>query len=248
MLRNWRQKAEAFALNKLHARSTEVVDHPYLLEQLSTFSRVDFAFSYRFQTRPKALTESFILESSSLLYMMLESAYLRASSIMKRDRFVFTLTNEMILKDDRVVYEGELITHLTPFAYYFGLMAEMLDNKEMEELFEYIEGFPSVQLGMQPSVGQNVPYLVSRVNPRRTRIQVNQKPFIFENGLLTTSDLLTFLARATHFGPVAIDGINDRSTFLKISRLLEKIEDGFDYSEVIIDKGNPENWELNEGI
>lgn len=243
-LKRWKNDAEKFALNKIAEYSSAIVHDPILLEQLSTFARVRFEYSLPSQS--KIINEEFIQEATYIIYSMIGCAYLRASNFLKRDRFVFALSLQIEPGKNKVNISGELTTHLTPFGYYFGLLADMLNKADINQIVEYLEGSPQLSLRIQPAIGNFIPYIISRVDPTVIRIIPNKDSFIFKNGLVTTSDLLTFLARSTLGGPLVIDDINDSASHEKIMKLLDKIEDGFDLTEVSISTHDPENWEINK--
>lgn len=246
LLVQWKTDAESFAANKISIRTSEILHDPQLLEQLSTFARVDFEYALPFNPNVEGKSESFIKDATQIIYSMIGCAYLQTSKYLKRDRFVFALSLDFDIKENRILFYGQLITHLTPFGYFFGIFAEMLNNRQIDEIINYINLFPSIKISRQAALGQFIPYKISRINPTKIRIECNVDRFIFKKGLITTSDLLTFLSHSTRKGILVVDDINDADSFRKIMNLYEKIEGGFDLTEICIDIEDPEKWFVND--
>ena len=173
---------------------------------------------------------------------MIVCSYIQTSKYLKRDKFVFALSLNFEIEQDRICFYGELITHLTPFGFYFGVMAEMLNQVKIDELIEYINSVPFINYRRQLAFGSFIPYKISRVNPAKIMVECNPAKFIYENGLISTSDLLIFLSQSTRKGITVVDDLNDVESLNKFMKLYEKIENGFDFSEVEIDTEDPENW------
>lgn len=246
LLNLWKSKAERFAANKISLRTTEIIHEPQLLEQLSSFARVDFEYALPHNLNNDEEIKNFIKDATLVIYKMISCAYLQTSKYLKRDKFVFALSLDVDIEDDKIHFFGELITHLTPFGYYFGVFAEMLNQRKIDEIIEYMDSFPEIIISRQLVLGKFIPYKISRINPTKVRIEWNRNRFIFKEGLITTSDLLTFLAQATHGGILVLDDINDEDSVHKILKLHEKIENGFNLTEVSIDTGDPEKWSVNQ--
>lgn len=246
LLNSWKSNAERFAANKISVRTTEIIHEPQLLEQLSTFARVDFEYALPFTLKKDEDIKNFIKDATLVIYNMISCAYLQTSKYLKRDKFVFALSLNVDIRDDKIYFFGELITHLTPFGYYFGVFAEMLNQRKIDEIIEYMNSFPKIIVSRQLVLGEFIPYKISRINPTKVRIEWNSNRFIFKKGLVTTSDLLTFLAQSTRGGILVLDDVNDEDSINKILKLHEKIENGFNLTEVCIDNDDPEKWTVNE--
>lgn len=246
ILNSWKSDAERFAANKISVRTTEIVHEPQLLEQLSSFARVDFEYALPLTLEKDEEIKNFIKDATLVIYNMISCAYLQTSKYLKRDKFVFALSLSVDIKGNSICFFGELITHLTPFGYYFGVFAEMLNQRKIDEIIEYMNSFPKITVSRQLILGKFIPYKISRINPTKVRIEWNSNRFIFKKGLVTTSDLLTFLAQATRGGILVLDDVNDKDSIHKILKLYEKIENGFNLTEVSIDIDDPEKWIVNE--
>lgn len=245
LLNNWKADAEHFAKNSLSKKTTEIIHHPELLNQLSTFARIDFQYSYAYDQESDKDYKTYVIDATKVVYRMIACAYLQTAQFLKRDRFIFGFNINAEVKDNKVLFFGEVVTHLTPFGYFFGKLTTMLNNGKIKEVYAYMDSFPTIAIAKDIVLGNLNPFKISRVNPTRIRIELNNERYIFKKGLLTTSDLLTFLLYSTNGGFVGIDDINDEDCINKISKLLCKIEDGFDFTEITIDVDDPENWFVN---
>ena len=245
-LRNWKIKAEQLARNKLYKKTSEIVDHPELLEQLSTFGRISFQYSMPFDLKTAGTPDEYMQNATKGIYDMIVCSYLKSARFMKRDKFVFVLSFDFEIGKGIMNFYGELITHLTPFGYYFGVLAEMLNRNQIDELIEYINSVPFISYRRQLAFGKMVPFKISRVNPAKIEIESNPNKMIFEDAVVSTSDLLILLAQSSKKGITVIDDINDAQSFNKLMNLYEKIENGFDFTEVSIDINNPEAWTVRD--
>ncbi|PWL29052.1 hypothetical protein [uncultured Roseivirga sp.] len=245
LLESWKNDAELLALNKMSKATNRIAVHPELLQQLSTFARVEFSYGLPLIGDSEESKIKSIQFSSSIVFNMIACSYLQTQTYLKRDKFVFGLTLNYEIENGYIYYQGELITHLTPFGYFFGIFADLLNEGSIDEIIDYINSFPTIKIKREYTFGQFKPYVISRVNPAKISIELNKNRFIFEKGILTTSDLLTLLASSLNTGIIMFDDINDPESFTKIVTLWNKIEDGFDMSEVSIDTDDAENWFVN---
>tara|TARA_R110002111_G_scaffold151143_1_gene217813 strand:- start:6 stop:1031 length:1026 start_codon:yes stop_codon:yes gene_type:complete len=246
VLTSWKRDAELFASNKIAQKTAEIIHDPQLLEQLSTFARVEFNYRIPFDHDQDGVSETYIKDAVQIVYTMISCAYLQTSKYLRRDKFVFSLSLSFDFEEGVTHFYGELITHLTPFGYYFGVLAQMLNKGQIDELADYLNSFPRIIISRQAALGTFVPYKISRINPSKIRMECNPRKFIFKKGLITTSDLLIFLSHSTRKGITVIDDVNDAESLTKLMKLYEKIEDGFDMTEVSIDIDNPEEWYVHD--
>lgn len=246
ILKSWKRNAEHFASNKIAKRTAEIIHDPQLLEQLSTFARVEFNYRIPFDYDKDGESEIYLKDAIKIVYTMISCAYLQTSKYLRRDKFVFALSLNFDFEESILHFYGELITHLTPFGYYFGVLADMLNKGQIDELADYLNSFPKIIISRQAAFGTFIPYKISRINPSKISIECNPRKYIFKKGLITTSDLLIFLSQSSQIGITIIDDVNDPESFSKLMKLYEKIENGFDMTEVLIDTDNPEEWHVND--
>lgn len=242
LLYSWKESAERFAANQISIRTSEIRHHPQLLEQLSTFARVEFNYLVPYNPEKDGESETYMSDATQIIFSMISGAYLQTSIYLKKDKFVFALSLKFEIKETVALFYGELITHITPFGYFFGLFAEMLNNGRIEEIADYINSSPRININLNAAVGTFVPYKIDRINPTKIAIQCDPHKFIFEKGIVTTSDLLIFLSQSSRKGVTIVDGVNDADSFEKLARLYDKIQDGFDLTEVSIEPEDPEKW------
>lgn len=112
-MNSWKRDAEHFASNKIAKRTTEIIHDPQLLEQLSTFARVEFNYRIPFDHNKDGESETYIKDAVKIVYTMISCAYLQTAKYLRRDKFVFALSLGFDFGKGVTHFYGELITHLT---------------------------------------------------------------------------------------------------------------------------------------
>jgi len=88
--------------------------------------------------------QTFMREATQIVYNMIGCAYLQTSKYLRRDRYVFVLSLSYEIKEKLILFSSELNTRITPFGYYFGVFAEMLNNGQIDEIAYYINSLPRI--------------------------------------------------------------------------------------------------------
>ena len=247
LLERWKVQAELEAKTQIEVSgSFRKSSQSGLAVQTTTISRVPFSMLLPF---PDGLDDAgkaeLFRETTRVLFNMIACAYLDAETTMKRSKFVFGLTLEQDIREDEIEIHGELISHLTPFAYQFATFVALVNEGRIEELLMRIDSYPQFGIRRQFKFGKFLPYRISRTNPSKVFIElIEETHYKFEGGM-STSDLILYFSAAVNGKLVVHDDVNDGPLLEKSVRLSTIMQDGFDLTEVWIDPSDPEKWELN---
>lgn len=249
LLEGWKKEAEMHARNLMETNTNYSTDYNWqfsLSQQLTTFSRVPFQVPSLVISKAKASSEELFHEANFIVFRMLACAYLEASSLTKKSEIVFGLTLRFELEDNDIIHIwGEMVTHLTSFAYRFGVLANLLEAANFDELFASMRKFPTIPIRRQFTFGTLIPYKISRTNPAEISVQQELKKVYTFKGDINTSQLMYYLCGGANGSLVVFDDQNDVQGLQKLSRLMEETVDGFDFSEIWINPNNPEDWAFN---
>ncbi len=248
LLKVWKKAAELNARNLVESSYSTGYNWQHgLSQQLTTFSRVPFHIPPLSISKATVPFEELFKEASFIVFRMLGCAYLETCRLMtKRSNIVFGLTfNYGQENEDLMDISGEMVTHLTPFAYRFGVLASLLEEAKFDELFAEMAKFPRIGIRRQVAFGTLIPYTISRTNPAQIFIKYDLKKVYTFSGDITTSELMYYFCGGANNSIIVFDDQNDVKGLQKMSRLLEETEDGFDFSEIWINPDNPEYWAFN---
>lgn len=249
ILREWKKEAELFAKEKIgNNYNTEYNWKFNLSNQLTTFSRVNFVvpiidMAGNTTGEQKDLLE-LIRETSVVISDIIACSYLETSHLIRRDNFYFALTIKVEKIDDKHYLFGELITHLTPFAYRFGVFADLLRKGDFDGFMSLYDQYPKIGIKRTIALGEFFPYKISRINPAKIEIEFVQKNIITLRGDITTSRLILYFAMGVNGKLVIFEDQNTKEQVEKNFKLIDKTADGFDLSEIWINPDNPEEWDF----
>lgn len=246
VINEWKVKAENFAQSQLNASYNTDYNWKYnLSDQLTTFSRVGFSLPIFLLEEGGELNFESVMKSSRYIFRLISNSYIETSHLTKRDNFSFALSLEVEQVEERYSFVGELITHLTPFAYRFGVFVDLLKRGDFEEFKKLYEQYPEVTIKNKVALGGKfLPYKISRINPAKINIEYTEQNTAFFNGDLTTSDLLLYFSLAVNGNLTVFDDQNERKQTEKNWRLINETIDGFDLSEIWINPEDPEKWDF----
>ena len=222
LLRKWKSKAEKSALSQLElTHSSKSNWKNSLTKQLTTFSRVEFYIPYVSPGDGVENPERIIAITTRLIFDMISCVYQDTSKLINRDNFVFALTIRVDRKDNLFNCSGELVTHLTPFAYHFGVLSELLNNGKIDELVDLMDSYPKIKLQGNFKCGTLSPFKISRINPAKIFIEfIEDSTYKFKQNL-TTSDLILYFTFGANGRVLIFDDQNKKKTYkekFKINR------------------------------
>lgn len=248
IIQEWKDKAEIFAKNQLENNYT--TDHNWkfnLSNQLTTFSRVDFIVPifkmFDENGEEKSLIKS-AQESSVLISDIIACSYLETSHQIKRDNFYFGLTLEIEKFEEKHYLVGELITHITPFAFRFGVFVDLIKNGDIDGYRALYNQYPSIKIKRTIALGKFFPYRISRINPAKIEIEFIYQNVVTLKGDITTSKLILYFALGVNGKLVIFEDQNTKEQAEKSLRLMNETIDGFDLSEIWINPDDPEMWDF----
>lgn len=74
LLVKWKEGAEDFAANKISIKTAEIRHDPQLLEQLSTFARVEFNYLFPYNAKIDGESVKYMSDATQIVYTMIANA------------------------------------------------------------------------------------------------------------------------------------------------------------------------------
>lgn len=245
LLGNWKNLAESLSLKRVsESYNTDYDWEASLSTQITSFSRVDFHFPFM-QVPKNESEEEFAKMMTRILFQMITCSYLDLVKNSKKEGLIFALSLNGEFSENKFSFGGELITHVTSFAFYFGQFVNFLKNQKIDELAEALNKYPKINIKREVAFGKFMPYKISRVNPAKIYIEYIEKEVYHLKGDLSTSDLILYFSAGVNRKVFLLDDQNELDQIEKTSRLLDETIDGFDLTEIWIDPTDCEKWSFN---
>ena len=139
--------------------------------------------------------------------------------MINRDNFYFALSLRIEHIEEKNYLTGELITHLTPFAYRFGVFVELIRKGDFDGFMSLYNRYPKIGIKRTIALGEFFPYKISRINPAKIEIAFIHKNVITLRGDITTSRLILYFAMGVNGKLVIFEDQNTEEQLKKELRI-----------------------------